>query len=56
MVFCSFLGINTHDFAKNHPNLKITACFTQTFMELNMKKVFDPKTVTFGVWDLETSF
>ena len=28
----------------------------QDFMEFDMKKFSDPKTLTFGVWDLKTSF
>ena len=28
----------------------------QNFMELNMKKKFNLKTVTFEVWDLKTNF
>ena len=27
----------------------------QSFMELDMKKLLDPKTVTFGGWSLKTS-
>ena len=27
----------------------------QSFMELDMKRFKDPKTLTFGVWDLKTS-
>ena len=37
-------------------NLKITAYLMQDFMEFDMKKFADPKTLTFGVWDLKTSF
>ena len=33
-------------------NLKI-AYLMQKFMELDMKKVSDPKALTFGVWDLK---
>ena len=28
----------------------------QNFVELNMKTIFDPTTVKFGVWGLKTSF
>ena len=34
----------------------IRVCFTQTFMDLNMKTIFDPKTIKFGDWNLESSF
>ena len=53
--FCNFLEINTHDFVKIDPNLKIRAYLMQHFMEFDMKKLSDPKTLTFGVWDLKTS-
>ena len=36
--------------------LKIRAYFMQNFMELNMKKFFNPKTVTLRMWGLEASF
>ena len=36
-------------------NLKIRACFKQKFMKLDMKKLLDSKTVTFGIWDLKNS-
>ena len=36
-------------------NLKIRACFKQNFMELDVRKILDPKAVTFGVWGLTTS-
>ena len=41
---------------KIHPNFVNNGCFMQNFMELNMKKIFDPKTVAFGFWGLETIF
>ena len=50
----NFLGINTHNFVKKTQNLKIIACFMQNYMELDMKKLLDLKTVTFGAWDLKT--
>ena len=31
-------------------NLKIRAYLMQNFMELDMKKIPDPKALTFGVW------
>ena len=34
-------------------NLKIRAYLMQKFMELDMKKVSDPKALTFGVWGLK---
>ena len=36
-------------------NLKIRANLMQNFMELDMKKISDPKALTFGVWGLKTS-
>ena len=36
-------------------NLKIRAYSMQNFMKLDRKKISDPKTLTFGVWDLKTS-
>ena len=36
-------------------NLKIGAFLMQNFIELNMKKFSDPKSLTFGVWGLKTS-
>ena len=36
-------------------NLKIRAYLMQDFMELDRKKVLDPKTLIFGVWGWETS-
>ena len=41
--------------AKMTNNLKIRACFMQNFMELHMKKKFDPKAMTLGVWGLKSS-
>ena len=35
-------------------NLKIKACFMQDIMELDMKKLLDPKAVKSGVWGLKT--
>ena len=34
-------------------NLKIRAYLMQNFMELDMKKISDPKALTFGVWGLK---
>ena len=34
-------------------NLKIRAYLMQNFMELDMKKISDPKTLTFGAWGLK---
>ena len=31
------------------------ACFMQHFMEFDMKKILDPKALTFEVWGLKTS-
>ena len=36
-------------------NLKRKAYLKQNVMELDMRKFTDPKTLTFGVWGLETS-
>ena len=36
-------------------NLKIRACFLQSFMELDMKKILDREAMTFGIWRLKTS-
>ena len=36
-------------------NLKIRAYLKQNFIELDMKKFPDPKTLTFGLWGLKTS-
>ena len=36
-------------------NLKIRANLMQNFMELDMKKISDPKALTFGVWGLKAS-
>ena len=50
-LFCRFLGINTHNtLSKVTSNLKISACFVQNFMEVEMKKDLDLKAVIFGVW------
>ena len=35
--------------------MKIRANLMQNFMELDMKKIPDPKSPTFGVWGLQTS-
>ena len=37
-------------------NLKIRAYLMQNFMELDMKKISDPKALTFGVWGLKPNF
>ena len=55
MIFCNFLGINTHNFVKNDPKFKNRACFMEHFMELVMKKFLGPKAATFGIWSLKTS-
>ena len=34
-------------------NLKIRAYLMQNFMELDMKRIFDPKALAFGVWTLK---
>ena len=36
-------------------NLKIRTYLKQHFIELDMKKITDPKTLTFGVWGLKSS-
>ena len=36
-------------------NLKIRAYLVQNFMELDMRKISDPKALTFGIWGLKTS-
>ena len=36
-------------------NCKTRAYLMQNFIELDMKKFTDPKTLTFGVWGLKTS-
>ena len=35
-------------------NLKIRAYLMQNVMELDMKKISDPKGLTFSIWGLET--
>ena len=49
--FCNFLGINSHNFAKNDPKLR--TYLMQNFMELDMKKFADSKALKFRVWGLE---
>lgn len=41
-LFCNFLEIKTHNFAKNHLNFKITG-FMQHFVEFDIKKVLISK-------------
>ena len=36
-------------------NLKIRTYLVQNFMELDMRKISDPKALTFGIWGLKTS-
>ena len=36
-------------------NLKIAAYLMQNFMELDMKKISNPKALSFGVWDLKSN-
>ena len=36
-------------------NLKIRAYMIQNFIELDRKKIPDPKALTFGVWSLKAS-
>ena len=36
-------------------NLKIRAYLMQNFMELDMKKISDPKALTCGVWGLQSN-
>ena len=36
-------------------NLKIKAYLKQNVMELDMRKITDPKTLTFGIWGPKTS-
>ena len=52
--FCNFLQINTHNFVKKDPQFENKSLFDANFMELDMKKNSDPKTLTFLVWDLKT--
>ena len=52
--FCIFLQINTHNFVKKDPQFENKSLFDANFMELDMKKNSDPKTLTFLVWDLKT--
>ena len=37
-------------------NLKTRAYFMQNDMELEIKKISDPKALTFEVWDLKTRY
>ena len=53
--FCNFLQINTHNFVKKDPQFENKSLFHANFMELDMKKIPDPKTLTFVVWGLKTS-
>ena len=53
MGFLQFLGNKLITLSKVTQSLKLRACFMQNFMELDMKKLLDPKAVTFGVWDLK---
>ena len=53
--FCNFQGTNAYNFAKKTQNLKTRAYFKQNFIELDMKKISDPKALTFEVWGLWTS-
>ena len=57
MLFHSDLRLKPSNFGKNHPNFENKNNFMKHFMQLKMKKKkFYPKTVTFGVWGLKTSF
>ena len=47
--------MNTHNFVKNDLKLKNKSLFDVIFMELDMKKFSDPKSLTFGVWSLKTT-
>ena len=53
--FCNFLGINTDNFLKTDPKFENKSLFDANFMELDMKKFSDPKTLTFEVWGLKNS-
>ena len=58
--FCNLWRINTHNFkndqklSKMIKNLKDKAYLVQNVMEFDMKRVSDPKALTFGIWDLKT--
>ena len=54
-AFCNFLRITTKTLSKKIQKLKIRAHLMQNFMEHDMKKLLDPKALTFGVWSLKTS-
>ena len=47
--FCKFLEIDTDNFVKNDQILKVRTCFMQNFMELDTKKISDPKALIFEV-------
>ena len=50
--FCSSLGINLHNFLKNHPIFKNTDLFYANFALCK----YVSKKVAFGVWGLRTRF
>ena len=50
----AFLQFSGNKHSKMTPNLKIRAYLMQNFMELDMKKMSDPKALAFGVWGLKT--
>ena len=50
--FAIFREKNTHNFVKNDAKFENKDCFMQNFLGLDMKKLLDPKAVTFilGFW------
>ena len=56
IVFCCCpLGINPHNFVKNHPILKIKAHFMQNFVGFHRKIFYVARKVALGLWGLRTS-
>ena len=49
----AFLQFSGNKHSKMTPNLKIRAYLMQNFMELDMKKMSDPKGLTFSIWGLK---
>ena len=54
-LFAIFWEYTLITLSKITQNLKIRAYLKQNFMELDIKKIADLKTLTFGVWGLKTS-
>ena len=47
--FCNFLQVNTHNFVKKDPQFENKSLFDANIMDLDMKKISEPKTLTFVV-------